>query len=90
LGEGLLLNVRRNHGDHPIECLDRLVIPETKDAKALGFQPCSSHSVRLIVMLAAIQLDDQPALHVEKIDTITAKCRLPPELGAAELAIAQR
>jgi hypothetical protein len=38
-------------------------------------------------MLPAIQLDDQPSLHANKVDNVTPDWMLPAELDAAETAI---
>ena len=68
-----------------------VVIPEPQRAKATGSQRRISMPVmpRLIEMLTAIQLDDDPRLDADEIADIDADGMFPPELEASQLAAAQ-
>src|SRR5215831_11807698 len=76
---------------HAVHVLHDLVVPKADYLKSLRLQP---HGSSLTIscgrrVLSAIEFDHQLQLEADEIDNISADWRLPPELGAADLPIAQ-
>ena len=68
------------------------MVPEAQDAQALPAKPSIALGIRRCLnrVLAAVGFDDESAFEAAEVDDIAADGPLPPELGAAELARAQR
>jgi hypothetical protein len=66
-----------------VEILQNVIIPETQHGPSIGFQPCSSYRVvangLILVMLAAIQLNNQPFIRAGEVNDITGNGNLPAE-----------
>ena len=75
---------------HAVEVLDHIDIPEPQHMITRRFQKRGPVGVRVHIMLAAVQFDDQLGLDAEEIHHIAADRRLAAELGGFELAVAQR
>ena len=69
---------------HSFDTQQRVIVPESHDAKAGGAQIPRALFVAsvLISVMTAIQLDDQRMLHTAKIRVITRHRMLPAELHA--------
>jgi len=61
-----------------------IVVPETDDAKTLGFEPTGppfvSYSVLVSIVQRAVKLDDQPRSHAGEICDIGPDRNLPAEM----------
>jgi hypothetical protein len=77
------------HG--PICILERVVVPDSDDAKTLGFEPSRALSIMRCYdrMLAAIDLDDQLPFEADEIYDVSPNRSLPPELQSLELSKAK-
>ena len=66
----------------PICILERVVAPNSDDAKTLGFEPSRALSIMRCYdrMLAAIDLDDQLPFEADEIYDVSPNRSLPPEL----------
>jgi len=67
------------------------MVPESKDAIAFAFQPCTARSIARalfrITMLATIQLNDQLLTKAGEVDDEGAARYLAPELVTFQLPV---
>lgn len=71
-----------------IQIFEDFVVPEADNLPTLVFQPGGAFQIlRIIVMLTAIQFDDQLSLDANEVGYIPADRMLPTELEPIQLPI---
>jgi len=70
------------------QILNHIIVPKSHDAKSISRQPRVSFGIaRGIVVLTAIDLDDQPRFETEKVCNVGTDRNLPAEFECSEPAI---
>src|SRR5690606_7690549 len=73
--------------EHRIAFARQLGVPDAEDAEAFGLQPCVASGVRLLTMLAAVELDDQAGRIADEIGDVGADGDLTAEFVIDEAAV---
>jgi hypothetical protein len=78
---------------HRVQISDHIGIPEADDPIAFPLQPglpfAIARGCRIIVMVPAIEFDDQSPCRTEEVDDIGTDWRLPPEVSAFDWQLFQ-
>ena len=82
---------RRDYLSNTLQVRKYVVVPEAQHAIAFGLEKGSSTLIGVLSrMLTTIGFHDQPALLAHEIGNEWTDRLLPPELGAIQLAVAER
>jgi hypothetical protein len=90
---GLRLHQRRvDRRDHVIGALQNVIVPESQDAETqrLEFLRSSRVISRLMEMLTAVRLDNQPALKTYEVNDVTGNLMLAAKFVAKLIAAQSR
>jgi hypothetical protein len=71
--------------------LQYIRIPKTADAKAIGFKPgVAAPIARVLRMLRAVGLDNEPRLEADEIRDVITNGNLPAEFEAGKPPVAKK
>ncbi len=79
-----------DHAQNALGIDQHIAVPEPNHRVAGCFEMAGTGAINLGVMLAAIDLDDQPAVEAHEVDDVTVDRLLPPEFQPEQAAVAQR
>jgi hypothetical protein len=71
---------------HPIHILENVIIPETNYSIAGSYQECSALRVDSLIVLTAVDFDNECRIPAQEIDDVRLDCYLPPKLPSLQLA----
>jgi hypothetical protein len=77
--------------DHGLSVVKHIVVPETKHSVPLSLEPGCSHVIvgLLVIVLASIDLDDQPLLQADEVHDVSPERVLSAKPVSFELSFPQ-
>jgi hypothetical protein len=86
---GITIEHIQDPGRHTVGIAQDVVIPETQDLIAHGFEHSSPIRFISCCMLTPVELDDQPRIRTEKISNVSVDRNLAPEFQSIEPSVSQ-